>query len=755
MTAPTIDRSHAWAEAERRAMNGVGDFLTAIWQPGDVREVRIPRYAGSRTASGYFDDPVALAEAVKPWDGRSNLYLTLNPVAPALLARAANRIRDSATSTTSDSDILERRFLPIDIDPVRPAGISATDGELEAAHAVARQVTTYLHDQGFGHPVAAMSGNGYWLLYRVDLPGDDDGLVSRLLHHLAERFDTADAKLDLTVSNPARIGPLVGTMKVKGDVLPDRPHRRSELVYVPPELLPMSADRLRELAPADKPIAGQRPRLNGHTDRMPEGWVKALLDGAGLAYRELPPDAKGRAWYGLAQCPWHLDDGTPWQCGVGEGLDGKAIGKCFHDRGIGKGWQDFKQALGLEPPKIRINGAAGAPLPSTGAGTHTSTRLARVVVNLADVTAERVDWLWPGRIALGKVAIIEGDPGLGKSTVTLDLAARVSRGLAMPDGAVGPGVPAGVVILSAEDGLADTIRPRLDAAGADVSRIVALTGILAPDQVDEYGHPPSLPVDISAIEATAIEAAAVLIIIDPLMAYLGSQVDSHRDQDVRRALAPLAAMAERVGAAVIVVRHLNKSAGASAVYRGGGSIGIIGAARTALLVGADPEDENRRILAVSKCNLAAIAPALAYTLVYDPAFGCARVEWHGATEHRASELLAAPATDEERDARGDAIQFLDTVLGDGPLGAAEVRALARKQGIADRTLDRAKKDAGVVSERVGFGPGSTVRWSIGRHRTPAPGGMERGDVWRPMEVEADYPRSAWDTGTNDDPGLPA
>lgn len=722
-------------------MSGVADFLNVIWQPGDVREVRIPRYSGMKTASGYFDDVAALVEAVTPWDGRSNVYVTLNPVAPALLARAANRIKDNVTSTTADSDSIERRFLPIDIDPVRPAGISSTDAELEAAHQVARDVTTYLRDQGFGLPIAAMSGNGYWLLYRVDLPGDDGGLIKSVLGHLAHRFDGAAAVIDQTVFNPARIGPLVGTMKIKGDAIPERPHRRSALVHVPAELVSITADQLRGLVPEPVRLPAATRVSAGH-DRMPEGWVKALLEGAGIEYRELQPDTAGIAWYGLQVCPWHPDDGTPWQCAVGEAPDGRAAGHCFHARGADKGWQDFRDALGLAPPKLRINGAA--PANSAHVRNFAAAGSSRIVVNLSDVRAERVEWLWQGRIALGKVAIIEGDPGLGKSTVTLDLAARVSRGLPMPDDTAGSLGPSGVVILSAEDGLADTIRPRLDAAGADVSRIVALTGILAPDQVDEYGHPPSLPVDIGAIEATAMDVTASLIIIDPLMAYLGGQVDSHRDQDVRRALAPLAAMADRIGAAVVVVRHLNKSAGASAVYRGGGSIGIIGAARTALLVGADPEDENRRILAVSKCNLAATAPALAYTLVNDLKFGCARVEWHGATEHRASELLAAPATDEERDARGDAIQFLENVLGNGPLGAAEVRALARKQGIADRTLDRAKKDAGVVSERMGFGPGSTVQWSIGRHRTPAVRGIERGDVWRPMEIEADYPRSAWD-----------
>lgn len=332
-----------------------------------------------------------------------------------------------------------------------------------------------------------------------------------------------------------------------------------------------------------------------------------------------------------------------------------------------------------------------------------------VLVNLAAVQRERVEWIWPGRLARGKLHILDGDPGLGKSTTALDLAARLSRGATMPDGSPGT-APAGAVILSAEDGVADTIRPRLEAAGADLERIVALTAI-----VDADGERmPGLPVDLAAIEAGIRKVAAALVIVDPLMAYLPSDVNAHRDQDVRRALAPLAAMADRTGAAILCIRHLNKQAGGHALYRGGGSIGIIGAARVGLLVATDPDDEGRRIVAVTKNNLAAAPPSLAFQLVADDALGVARIEWLGESTHGAAALLAARTDDpDEGSALTEAVEVVRTILADGNVTAKHGEHEAAAAGVKGRTLDRARKLAGVRAIRVGgLGSGGHWEWTL-------------------------------------------
>lgn len=331
-----------------------------------------------------------------------------------------------------------------------------------------------------------------------------------------------------------------------------------------------------------------------------------------------------------------------------------------------------------------------------------------ITVSLADVEPEIVKWLWYGRIAYGKLTLLDGDPGLGKSTLALGIAAHVSTGKPLPDHVLPPEPPSGVVIMSVEDGLADTIRPRLDAAGADVKRIIAVTGT-------SDGGLPTMPDDIMAIEAAVKQIDARLIIIDPLVAYLGQDVNAHKDQDVRRALAPLAAMAERTGAAVLVIRHLNKRSGEAAIYRGGGSIGIIGAARSALLLAKDPTDDTNtfRVLASTKCNIAKPPPSLRFTLAERPN-DMTVVEWHGVTGLRPDDLMAPPPTDDERTSRQAAEEFLRTVLHDGPRESRAIIKEAKEAGHSERTLRRAReKICAAVHD-----PDGTWKWLL-RDDAPA------------------------------------
>ncbi len=322
---------------------------------------------------------------------------------------------------------------------------------------------------------------------------------------------------------------------------------------------------------------------------------------------------------------------------------------------------------------------------------------------LSEVEPEHVEWLWPGRIPLGKLTVVDGDPGLGKSAMTLDIAARVSAGLELPDGERCE--PAGVVLMSAEDGLADTIRPRLDAAGADTKRILALTTKTDSQNTEQMI---SIPEDLSLIEHEIKRVGARLVVVDPLMAFLSGDTNSHRDQDVRRALAPLAALAQRTGAAVLIVRHLNKTSGGNTLYRGGGSIGIIGAARSGLVVAEDPEDSERRILAHNKQNLGKPSASLVFTIETAPN-GAARVLWCGQSELNASQILRAPIDEEEKSALSEATEFLRDELQDGPMAAKQVKKNARDADISERTLKRAKADLRVKSTKEGDG---SWTWSL-------------------------------------------
>lgn len=323
------------------------------------------------------------------------------------------------------------------------------------------------------------------------------------------------------------------------------------------------------------------------------------------------------------------------------------------------------------------------------------------LIRLAEVQAQPVRWLWPGRVPLGKLTVLDGDPGLGKSLLTLDLAAGVSQGRAMPwDAASTLDGPRGVVVLSAEDDAADTIRPRLEAAGADLNRVAILSVIKDRDGGSRGPHIG----DLDSLRAAVKEMDAALVVIDPLAAHLPEERDAHRDQDVRRALAPLAGLAGETGAAIVVVRHLTKTAGGShPLYRGTGSIGIIGAARSGLLVVPDPDDRagQSRILAVTKSNLAAPAASLRYQIVERD--GAAAIAWLGPSPYHAADLLHAAAEDPDAQTeRQEAAAWLADRLADGPVPAKQIRADAEQAGYAWMTVRRAKQLLGVQVAKAGF-----------------------------------------------------
>jgi len=208
--------------------------IEALFEPGDVVELRALK--DRTTASGYFDEHEELAEQAASLDGRGfAVYVTLNPPKPALLSRAHNRLKHHPKATTSDADILRRRWLPVDFDPVRPADVSSTDEEKRAALLRAREVRDHLRDQGWPEPILGDSGNGAHLLYRVDLPNDRESqeLVKGILEALAFRFSDEVVMVDTSPCNAARIWKCYGTVARKGDNTEVRPHRTSRLLKVP------------------------------------------------------------------------------------------------------------------------------------------------------------------------------------------------------------------------------------------------------------------------------------------------------------------------------------------------------------------------------------------------------------------------------------------------------------------------------------------------------------------------------------------
>lgn len=230
------------------------------------------------------------------------------------------------------------------------------------------------------------------------------------------------------------------------------------------------------------------------------------------------------------------------------------------------------------------------------------------LIAVADIKPETNRWLWKGRIPLGMITLLEGDPDQGKSFITIDLAARVTTATTMP-GEQRSASPAAVVFLSTEDHFASTIRPRCEAAEADMRRVLLVDTMKTDD-----GAESSVMLSrggLARLEKAITWCKARVVVIDPLMAYLPDGVDSYKDQDVRLVLSELAAIARRTGAAILIVRHLNKGGGKD-IHRGGGSIGIAGAARSILKVEKVAGSKVRRVLKSIKSNLATSPPPLHY-----------------------------------------------------------------------------------------------------------------------------------------------
>jgi archaellum biogenesis ATPase FlaH len=260
---------------------------------------------------------------------------------------------------------------------------------------------------------------------------------------------------------------------------------------------------------------------------------------------------------------------------------------------------------------------------------------------LSEVETHQIEWLWQGRIPLGKITILDGDPGMGKSLIAMNIAACVSTGQPMPDGT--PGIQGGVILIAPEDSAADTIKPRLEAAGSDPKQVLLLNTIECFDvkRMGIYEYPFSLSRDLQDLEKTIKRRKAKLVVLDPLMAVLGHDASASSDQDVREVLIPLAQLAERTECAILIIRHLNKGNSSNPLYRGSGSIGIIGTARMGLIVVRDPDDDQRCILATTKNNLSKHASNLLYQIVENEQ-SIPYVQWLGKAYHSVSNLLRPP-----------------------------------------------------------------------------------------------------------------
>lgn len=307
------------------------------------------------------------------------------------------------------------------------------------------------------------------------------------------------------------------------------------------------------------------------------------------------------------------------------------------------------------------------------------------LMSMEEIQAEEVEWLLYPFIPYGKVTIVQGDPGEGKTTMILQIIARLTRGESVlsekEEGEV-KSEPMTVLYQTAEDGLGDTIKPRLLSAGADCSKVIV---------IDDREK--ALTMMDGRLEEAIRETSARLVVLDPIQGYLGAEVDMNRANEIRPVMKRIAVLAEQFRCAIVLIGHMNKCSGGKSSYRGLGSIDFQAAARSVLVVGRVKEDEDIRVACHVKSSLAPEGTPIAFRIDKENGF-----EWIGEYDISVDELLSGEGRGQKTKGAKD---FLNEILADGQKSCTEIDRLAQEKGIKKKTLWNAKKELNVDSVKVG------------------------------------------------------
>lgn len=303
------------------------------------------------------------------------------------------------------------------------------------------------------------------------------------------------------------------------------------------------------------------------------------------------------------------------------------------------------------------------------------------MIKMSEVQTQEIEWLWYPFIPYGKLTILQGDPGDGKTTLILNIAACLSKGIGLDSG-MKLKAPINIIYQTAEDGLADTVKPRLEAAGADCERVLVI------DESDK-----ALSMSDKRLEKAIIKTGAKVLILDPIQAYLGGGIDMNRANEARDMTKRLGALAEKYKCAIILIGHMNKASGNKAAYRGMGSIDFFAVARSVLLVGRVEEEPDIRAVVQIKNNLAEFGHPKAFQLS-DGGF-----QWIGDYEITADEVLGGipPKANKLEQAKRMLRELAET---SNAVKSNEIFDMAEEHGISKRTLENAKRDLGIKAKKI-------------------------------------------------------
>lgn len=347
-------------------------FETLI-ESGVFTEVRLLN-TKQGTLSGYYNDVDKLIEHIQRYDRQYNIYITMNALSEGIKARGKNHLKSYAKNTTSDKEIRCRRWILIDLDPERPAGISSTEQELKLSEELGRKIQGYLTDCGFPEPVTALSGNGFHLLYPVELPNTPEmtSLAKGFLGALDSRFSTEQVKVDTTTYNAARITKLYGTVSCKGDSTEERPHRRSKILYAPKKRVPVAIELLQQIAAQCVEKGNKKKTVNRNEKREPVRSISGSKMEFDLCLwlesHEIPvareKQVENGMCYVLESCPWNQEHSKDNGAYVIQFDDGGIAAGCHHDSCKEENWETLWRMLEGEKPMPSVKKAKTENLPS-------------------------------------------------------------------------------------------------------------------------------------------------------------------------------------------------------------------------------------------------------------------------------------------------------------------------------------------------------------------------------------------------------
>lgn len=592
------------------------DVVTAIrtlHEHGDVFELRALGVRLKERPSrlykavcGFFNNSDALVSELGRIQRATGIYVTLNPVNPALLSRAINRINEDAVADFSakDDDIMSRRWFLIDCDPTRPKGVSATDDELEKAKTKAKQIHAFLKERGWGQPVCCLSGNGVHLLYRVDLPTGDDALLQRVLVSLSERFDGDGVDVDRSVYNPSRITKLYGTLACKGDNSEERPHRMSKIVKLPKEIEVVTKEQLEDVAalavsngpaqPAVKP-SGNRDTATRISGKDSHAFVAEFTAKHGIPVARTE-EKDGGTYYMLTCCPWAAEHGgadTPGDSAIIVQSDGTLGFNCFHSHCSNRHWQDLRLLYEPEYERRRTSNTER----QDQIGTQTLPTVPTYTLrSLQSYTPRPGHYIaGEGWLRRGAGCLLTGGTGLGKSVLVEQLCVCLAAGI--PFLGIRTDRPVKVMYVQAEND-AETLKRDLPSLVANVD------GRPCPLLVDanltiHHAYGLSGPLFVAWLEDIVTHRRPDVLVIDPYQAFLGGQ-DINRSDTFLTFIEPIQRLITSCSCGLLLVAHTTKPrdregwTASQSVYMAAGSSTISNWCRTSCeLTQCNDEDRYR------------------------------------------------------------------------------------------------------------------------------------------------------------------